>query len=49
MRAVMTESAKQFVTPLSLGVLTEDHVYGDMFDLKRSARSGISSSAARPT
>ena len=25
-RAVLTESAQQFVTPLSLGVLTEDHV-----------------------
>ena len=25
-RAVLTESAGKFVTPLSLGVLTEDHV-----------------------
>lgn len=39
-RAVMTESAKQFVTPLSLGVLTEDHVYGDMFDLKEEREIG---------
>jgi len=33
-RAVVTQAAKQFVTPLSLGVLTEDHVYDDLFDLK---------------
>ncbi len=39
-RAVMTQSAKQFVTPLSLGVLTEDHVYGDMFDLKEEREIG---------
>lgn len=39
-RAVMTESAKEFVTPLSLGVLTEDHVYGAMFDLKEEREIG---------
>jgi phosphopantothenoylcysteine decarboxylase/phosphopantothenate--cysteine ligase len=39
-RAVLTESAKQFVTPLSLGVLTEDHVYDDMFDLKAEREIG---------
>ncbi|HUD95673.1 bifunctional phosphopantothenoylcysteine decarboxylase/phosphopantothenate--cysteine ligase CoaBC [Sphingobium sp.] len=39
-RAVLTESAAQFVTPLSLGVLTEDHVYGDMFDLKEEREIG---------
>jgi len=39
-RAVMTESASKFVTPLSLGVLTEDHVYGDMFDLKEEREIG---------
>lgn len=39
-RAVITESAKQFVTPLSLGVMTEDHVYGDMFDLKEEREIG---------
>jgi phosphopantothenoylcysteine decarboxylase/phosphopantothenate--cysteine ligase len=39
-RAVLTDSAKQFVTPLSLGVLTEDHVYGDMFDLKEEREIG---------
>ncbi|MET0136960.1 MAG: flavoprotein, partial [Sphingobium sp.] len=39
-RAVLTESAKQFITPLSLGVLTEDHVYGDMFDLKEEREIG---------
>lgn len=39
-RAVMTKSAEEFVTPLSLGVLTEDHVYGDMFDLKEEREIG---------
>ncbi|MGE4322219.1 MAG: bifunctional phosphopantothenoylcysteine decarboxylase/phosphopantothenate--cysteine ligase CoaBC [Sphingobium sp.] len=39
-RAVLTESATQFVTPLSLGVLTEDHVYGAMFDLKEEREIG---------
>jgi phosphopantothenoylcysteine decarboxylase / phosphopantothenate---cysteine ligase len=39
-RAVMTESAKEFVTPLSLGVMTEDAVYGDMFDLKEEREIG---------
>lgn len=39
-RAVMTESAAEFVTPLSLGVITEDHVYGAMFDLKEEREIG---------
>jgi phosphopantothenoylcysteine decarboxylase / phosphopantothenate---cysteine ligase len=39
-RAVLTASAKEFVTPLSLGVMTEDHVYGDMFDLKEEREIG---------
>jgi phosphopantothenoylcysteine decarboxylase/phosphopantothenate--cysteine ligase len=39
-RAVLTESAARFVTPLSLGVLTEGHVYGDMFDLKEEREIG---------
>ena len=39
-RAVLTESAANFVTPLSLGVLTEDYVYGDMFDLKEEREIG---------
>jgi phosphopantothenoylcysteine decarboxylase / phosphopantothenate---cysteine ligase len=39
-RAVMTKSAAEFVTPLSLGVMTEDHVYGDMFDLKEEREIG---------
>ncbi|EQB07868.1 phosphopantothenate synthase [Sphingobium quisquiliarum P25] len=39
-RAVLTGSASRFVTPLSLGVLTEDHVYGDMFDLKEEREIG---------
>lgn len=39
-RAVMTKSASEFVTPLSLGVMTEDQVYGDMFDLKEEREIG---------
>lgn len=39
-RAVMTDSAKSFITPLSLGVMTGDHVYGDMFDLKEEREIG---------
>lgn len=39
-RAVMTRSATEFVTPLSLGVMTEDQVYGDMFDLKEEREIG---------
>lgn len=39
-RAVMTQSAAEFVTPLSMGVMTEDQVYGDMFDLKEEREIG---------
>ncbi|MBL0923542.1 MAG: bifunctional phosphopantothenoylcysteine decarboxylase/phosphopantothenate--cysteine ligase CoaBC [Sphingomonadaceae bacterium] len=39
-RAVMTDSATEFVTPLSMGVITEDQVYGDMFDLKDEREIG---------
>ncbi len=39
-RAVMTASAAEFVTPLSLGVMTGDHVYGAMFDLKEEREIG---------
>lgn len=39
-RAVLTQSAEQFVTPLSLGVLTEDNVYGALFDLKDEREIG---------
>jgi phosphopantothenoylcysteine decarboxylase/phosphopantothenate--cysteine ligase len=31
-RAVMTEAAQRFVTPLSVGALTADHVFTDLFD-----------------
>jgi len=31
-RAVMTAAAQEFVTPLSIGVLTADHVFTDLFD-----------------
>jgi len=39
-RAVLTESAKQFVTPLSLAALTESPVYDDLFSLKDEAEMG---------
>ena len=39
-RAVMTTSATEFVTPLSMGVMTEDQVYGDMFNLKEEREIG---------
>ena len=39
-RAVMTQSATEFVTSLSMGVMTEDQVYGDMFDLKEEREIG---------
>jgi phosphopantothenoylcysteine decarboxylase/phosphopantothenate--cysteine ligase len=32
-RAVMTKAAHQFVTPLSVGALTADRVFSDLFDL----------------
>ena len=31
-RAVMTEAAQRFITPLSVGALTSDHVFTDLFD-----------------
>jgi phosphopantothenoylcysteine decarboxylase / phosphopantothenate---cysteine ligase len=39
-RAIMTKSAAEFVTPLSLSVMTEDHVYSDLFDLKDEREIG---------
>ena len=39
-RAILTEAGAQFVTPLSLGALTGDHVYGALFDLTDEARMG---------
>ena len=39
-RAVMTVHAAQFVTPLSMSVMTEDHVYGALFDLKDEREIG---------
>ncbi|OQM76117.1 bifunctional phosphopantothenoylcysteine decarboxylase/phosphopantothenate--cysteine ligase CoaBC [Manganibacter manganicus] len=31
-RCVMTEAAQQFITPLSVGALSADHVFTDLFD-----------------
>lgn len=39
-RAVMTAAAGEFVTPLSLGALTGDKVYGALFDLTDEAEMG---------
>lgn len=39
-RAVMTRAAHQFVTPLSVGALTADRVYSDLFDLNNEHEIG---------
>ncbi|EXS69215.1 bifunctional phosphopantothenoylcysteine decarboxylase/phosphopantothenate synthase [Sphingobium sp. Ant17] len=39
-RAVLTQSAQQFVTPLSLGALTENPVFTDLFNLKDEQEIG---------
>ena len=39
-RAILTEAAAQFVTPLSVGALSEDKVYRDLFDLTDEAEMG---------
>lgn len=39
-RCVLTKGGSQFVTPLTLGALSEDKVYTDLFDLKDEAEMG---------
>jgi phosphopantothenoylcysteine decarboxylase/phosphopantothenate--cysteine ligase len=39
-RAILTSAASHFVTPLSVGSLTEDKVYGELFDLTDEAEMG---------
>jgi phosphopantothenoylcysteine decarboxylase / phosphopantothenate---cysteine ligase len=39
-RAVLTQAGAQFVTPLSVGSLTEDKVYSDLFSLTDEAEMG---------
>lgn len=39
-RCVLTDSATQFVTPLSVSALSEDKVYGDLFSLTDEAEMG---------
>jgi phosphopantothenoylcysteine decarboxylase / phosphopantothenate---cysteine ligase len=39
-RCVLTKGGGQFVTPLTLGALSEDKVYSDLFDLKDEAEMG---------
>lgn len=39
-RAVLTRAAAEFVTPLSLGALTEDKVFSALFDLTDEAEMG---------
>ena len=39
-RCVMTEAARQFVTPLSVAALSEDKVYGDLWSLTDESEMG---------
>lgn len=39
-RAILTKSGEQFVTPLSVGSVTGDKVYGDLFSLTDEAEMG---------
>ncbi len=39
-RCVMTEAAAQFITPLSVGALTNDRVFTDLFDLNDEREIG---------
>ena len=39
-RVVMTKAAQQFVTPLSVGALSNDHVFLDLFDLNDEREIG---------
>ena len=39
-RAVMTKSAHEFITPLSLGAITGERIYGDMFSLDEESDIG---------
>jgi phosphopantothenoylcysteine decarboxylase/phosphopantothenate--cysteine ligase len=39
-RAILTNAASHFVTPLSLGALTGDKVYSDLFDLTAESEMG---------
>lgn len=39
-RAILTEAGAKFVTPLSVGALTGDKVYGDLFNLTDEAEMG---------
>ena len=40
MRAILTKGGAEFVTPLSLSVLSEEKVFTDLFDLKDEAEIG---------
>lgn len=39
-RAILTEAGKQFVTPMSVGALTGDKVYSELFSLTDEAEMG---------
>jgi phosphopantothenoylcysteine decarboxylase/phosphopantothenate--cysteine ligase len=39
-RPILTHAARQFVTPLSVGALAEDTVYGDLFSLTEESQMG---------
>ena len=40
LRVVMTEAAQQFITPLSVGAITGEHPYTDLFDAKSEFEVG---------
>ena len=39
-RCVLTSSATQFVTPVSVATLSEDRVYGELFSLTEESEIG---------
>ena len=47
-RVVMTEAARQFVTPLSVSALTNDRVFTDLFDLDDEREIGHIRLARQP-
>ena len=45
-RCVMTKAAQQFITPLSVGALTNDRVFTDLFDQEYLAGGAVVSASA---
>ena len=48
-RAVMTRAAQEFITPLSVGALSSERVFTDLFDLDDEREIGHIRLSARPT